>query len=946
MRTLLSLRLIHSALVCCSVLMTTFSYASDSLLEQFNQSQKLDEKQQLATQLLADTTISTDEKLAIQLQLADTALENKEFAAAFKHYQLAEKAASFEAQPDSYFRAIKMQGVSYYYQGLIQQAVESYTRALRVAEKMDAPISEANLLSNIGLAYFDMWDMSKALDYYTRAKSIYEKYGSAQDKADILHNIAGLYIRLSSYDIALDMYRETLKIFEKLGDEEGVAQSYGNMGVAYSELGQYQLSLHYYQRALRYYQKTHDAYYLSSRHVNIANVYLRTGDLELALSHADKAIEFAEQINNKTLELAGLLSRAKIELLQGKLTQAEVTLTTSIEMAKKYKDDLRVQDGIGMHALIKAGQGDFTTAVAHFDQFVRTLKAANNERLLRSLGELHSRINASQLTQEIIDLKQKQRVQELEMSKQRQLAIMLFILFIMLVVTGITIYRRMIEKGAKEQLSLMVAKRTNELEETAEKLRSANEIKSQFLANISHEIRTPLTAILGQTDTLMNGFYKPEQLNDELAVIHKQSEHLKDLINDVLDISKIEANKLELSLKEGDLVCLLNDVHSMLSGQAKAKGLKFAFHNQLGEQFITRLDFTRVKQILINLCANAIKFTHQGEVELQVTQTQQGICFQVSDTGIGMDASQLKLIFECFSQGDNSISRRFGGTGLGLSLSQQLAIMMGGYISVESEINKGSVFAFYLPCKEHESSQTDANSKYGNDLPQSLKGLSGKVLIAEDHADNRRLIRRYLESMGLDVIAVDNGAKAVEQCLIEFPDVVLLDIQMPVLDGLSALKLLKESGFTQPIYALTANAISHEIEAYLQAGFTGYLAKPIDKNVFFTQLAKHCKNTAESTKASHDISDLVTSFIQSFNQEASLIQLHLAEYDLFNLQQDAHRIGGAAKMFAMEHIAKSAFALESALKNNQLSELTNLVDRLLEQLNSALADQNSSTSPS
>ncbi len=921
----------------CYLLAMPFSLAANTLFEQFTQNEQWREKHQLGIKLINQGSLSKEQTLDVYMQLGDLALANDMFPQAVENYHKVEKSTSFELHPERFFRAIKMQGVTFYYQGLMQQALTAYLKALSVAEKMTDPIAKANLLSNIGLVYFDMFNLNQALSYYKQAKDIYEQYGNKQDKADILHNIAGIYIRLSSYEVALDMYRETLRIFQELNDMDGVAQSYGNIGVAYSELGQYQLSLHYYQRALRYYQETNNAYFLSSRHGNIANVYLRTGDLELALSHAEKAIEFAKQIDNKALELAGVLSQAKIELLQGKLADAELTLTTSVAMAKEYKDDLRVKDGMGMMALVKAGQGDFASAINSFDKFVGTFKSEQNAKLLKSMGELQSQIQASQLNQEIVELKQRQQVQALEMSKQRQLGIMLFILFVMLVVTGITIYRRSVEKSAKEQLSLMVAKRTTELEETAEKLRRANEIKSQFLANISHEIRTPLTAILGQTDNLINGHYKPEQLHSELAVIHKQSDHLKELINDVLDISKIEANKLELNLKEGDLVPLLADVHSMLSGQAKGKGLQFAFRNQLGERFYSQLDFTRIKQILINLCANAIKFTNQGQVELQVSRIDQGLWFSVTDTGIGMSDEQLKLIFDCFSQGDNSISRRFGGTGLGLSLSQQLAMMMGGYISVESELNKGSTFSFYLPCKELPYIFEHNDNK---SLAQPVSnGLSGTVLLAEDHPDNRRLISRYIESMGLNVIAVENGEQAVEVCLKEFPDVVLLDIQMPVLDGLNALKLLQECAFTQPVYALTANAISHEIESYLQAGFTGYLAKPIDKKVFYTQLAKHCKKEA-SLGIKHDMSDLVTSFINSFEHESALIQQHLASSDLFSLQQDAHRIGGAAKMFALDDIAMSAMALELAIKQGHVSELNSLVAHLLEQLHIASSARN------
>ena len=230
MFTSLRVSLLTALLFSCSLFGSQSSFASTSLLEQFSQSEQWQEKQQLAKKLLNQNTTNQELSLDIYMQLADFALERGNFSAAVKNYQLAEQATSFTATPNRYFRSLKMQGVTYYYQGLMQQAVLAYSKALSVAEKLPEPIAEANLLSNIGLAYFDMFNMDQALKYYKAAKKIYEEYGSEQDKADILHNIAGIYIRLSSHDIALDMYRETLEIFQKLGDEDGVAQSYGNMG--------------------------------------------------------------------------------------------------------------------------------------------------------------------------------------------------------------------------------------------------------------------------------------------------------------------------------------------------------------------------------------------------------------------------------------------------------------------------------------------------------------------------------------------------------------------------------------------------------------------------------------------------------------------------------------------------------------------------------------------
>ena len=460
------------------------------------------------------------------------------------------------------------------------------------------------------------------------------------------------------------------------------------------------------------------------------------------------------------------------------------------------------------------------------------------------------------------------------------------------------------------------------------------------MANISHEIRTPLTAILGQTDDLINGLYEPENLQDELKIIQRHSDHLKSLINDVLDLSKIEANRLELNISCFDIVQLVSDVHAMFITQAKAKHLQIRFDNHVGNAFYTKLDLMRVKQILINLCANAIKFTQAGQVVVSLNKTEQGLVFIVKDTGIGMNSSQLKQIFECFSQADNSISRRFGGTGLGLSLSQQLASMMGGYISVQSEFKRGSQFSLFLPCVEVEKELDEYEHV---SAAEQVKQLTGRVVLAEDHPDNRRLISRYLRSMGLEVIAVENGEQAVEKCLQIYPDLVLLDIQMPIMDGRAAFSLLQQCGFQAPIFALTANAMSHEVDDYLALGFTGYLGKPLDKNAFYNTLAQHlgeAKQEAAYT-AKIDMSDLVTSFKQSFTFESETISQHHNSNDLEALQKDSHRILGAAQMFALDDIAKAAKNLDMALLNKQ-SQSKEHIQKLVDELQRVLKKYNES----
>lgn len=896
------------------------SYAKEVSFAQFETEQNWQEKTRVATVLLAGEKLPSSQKITIYQELADEAFSNKDFSNGLKYFKLLEQSTALDHLPKEHFRAMKMQGVCYYFQGLMQRAAIEYGRALNLAKQMDDKIEQANLLSNIGLAYFKMHNMELALDYYQRAKDIYELEGSAQDKADILHNIAGVYIRLSRYDLALDMYRQVLKVFQKLGNENAIAQVYGNMGVAYSESKQYPLSLHYYQLALRYYQTQQDKLALSRTNTNLANINLVLDKLKVAEIHATAGRDYATQANNKSLLLAALHVLGKVQLALGDITQAQASLMQSESLAKEYKDELIIKDGLGMQALLSASLGDYKRAVTLHNEFIDHQRSTTSGEVLQALNAFQTQFEANRLNQEIKELKQARNLQRLETTKQTQLTIMLTIVVMLVVITAVALYRRSMEKKAKFQLAEKVQQRTEELQTIAQELRQANQVKSQFLANISHEIRTPLTAILGQTDHLIQGLYPPEQLQNELKVIQRNSDHLKGLINDVLDLSKIEAGKLELHLTEFDLSYLLLDLFAMFKPQAKSKQLQLLLDNQVGPSFWVQLDYIRVKQVLINLCANAIKFTNKGSVTIQLLSTNQGVQINVIDTGIGMDNEQVEVVFDCFIQADNSITRRFGGTGLGLSLSQQLAVMMGGYINVESEAAQGSTFGFYLPCKEQQPNKTQT----ALELPDALTKLQGRVLLAEDHPDNLRLIAHYLRSFGLDVISCENGEQAVELCLKEFPDLVLLDIQMPVMDGMSALNLLKECGFNAPIYALTANAMSHEIKGYLDAGFSGYLSKPIDKFAFYNALATHCTvltDVLDTPKI--DLSDLASRFSKSFGDESQLIKSHFKHADLAALKQDSHRLLGAAQMFNLD----------------ELAECTLVLDRLLSKGNSEVAYQ-------
>lgn len=378
----------------------------------------------------------------------------------------------------------------------------------------------------------------------------------------------------------------------------------------------------------------------------------------------------------------------------------------------------------------------------------------------------------------------------------------------------------------------------------------ANEAKSFFLANMSHEIRTPLNAVLGYSELLMDPNYPEKEKAGSAAVIFRNGQQLLRIVNEILDISKIEAGGLEIERVELSVADLINEVRASLLTQARKKNLELLteIHPSIPTRTIS--DSTRLRQILLNVVGNAIKFTEQGSVRLTSRSMEKDgtrfLHFEIIDTGLGIEPGSTEKIFEPFSQADSSTTRLYGGTGLGLALSRRLARALGGDVTLmKSELGTGSIFAVDIRIDSQDEKKTESrDERCGTvtELPPTADFQGKRLLLVDDSEDNQDLIARFLDRTGIGIDLASNGRDGVQKALNNDYSAVLMDIQMPIMDGYQATARLRQAGYKQPIIALTAYALEDEREKCIRQGCNDHLTKPIDRRRLLESLRRLIKH--------------------------------------------------------------------------------------------------------
>lgn len=756
--------------------------------------------------------------------------------------------------------------------------------ALKLGKKLGLSDLLAYINRELGIGYFLQRDHTRAILHLTESMSLYEALKDTTGIEKSAYDLGSVYSDLGDFEKALDYFLTNLSlmadtsrfisytyghlshIYERLGNPTE-SQKYENLSLKTGEKSkspqvrlwvyivqiekliekeQYKEAMNRIDIAWKYASDHQMTNYNESLLEDRAIIYSEQGQYALALSYARESIELYKSKGADPLP-EQLILLGNIYFDMGNYTRSIQTAEEALQVVKKQGADIFE---LKIYELLARNYESISAYAKAYEIRTTQLEVQKNIQEKNSadvLAKMQTRFQIKEQEAENTRLRKEgvRHKKELELSQNvvRQQRIITGISILGFVfVSGLFFYvARLLKKIRATNHRL--EEQSYDLRIAKDKAESAAKAKSEFLSVMSHEIRTPMNAVIGMTEFLMDEEPREDQM--EYLDTHKFSgNNLIALINDILDFSKIEAGKLTLEQADMDLRSIAKSITASTAIKGQDKGLKVgvSYADDLVDTYVG--DAVRLGQVLTNLMGNAVKFTEQGHVELQISEVgEDTLRFCVEDTGIGIPKHKQQKIFEAFSQAEENTTRKFGGTGLGLSISRRLVSLMGGELQIESEPGKGSKFFFdiHLPKGDQKLKTQKEQSSSGKLTFGSLAGT--RVLVAEDNKINQMVARKFLEKWDLDVDIVNDGQEAVDAWEKGTYDLILMDVNMPVLNGSEATCIIREreAGRDQsiPILAFTASVIEGEINAIYQAGMNDWVGKPFEPNVLYQKIKKY-----------------------------------------------------------------------------------------------------------
>ncbi len=751
---------------------------------------------------------------------------------------------------------LKFIGNTFAIEGDFPAALDFYLPSHRINRELRDSSALAVTYSNIGTVYYEIGNYSQSAEFLLEALQLSEILRDSANLSRVTNNLGNLYTKLGGTEAAtaLEYYTRSLEIKKRLNSRGLLANAYNNIGLVYTELEDYPRAIAYLDSSASLARETDNPIALSRAFSNMGEAYQKAGDFDQALRHLNESIKIKTELGDTDGLAYAFLYRGETYLIAGNYRRALSDCRESLRLGTENQALAVLSESCACLSKAEEALGNPSAALGYFKQAQvyrdSLLNAEKSREITRQ--EVSYEFEKRQLADSLAFVRaQAARELEFEQDLNRQRNTFNLILFgglVLLLVGGLIWWNRRKNQKLQQQ------------EKLVERLRQVDALKDQFLANTSHELRTPLNGIIGLSESLRDGAAGklPRAVHENLNMIATSGRRLANLINDILDFSRLRHQDLTLAIRDVDLAPVVDVVLKLLQPLAADKSVRLI--NQVPEDVpFVRSDEDRLQQILYNLVGNAVKFTHKGKITVDAREENGYLRVSVADTGIGIEADQKDRIFESFEQGDGSVVRQYGGTGLGLSVTKKLVELHGGELSVESEPGVGSTFSFTLPVSQEQRHNltpvpreevlgklSEASGESGSTESVRAKdpGRGEKILVVDDEIINRKVLVNYLSVASYQTLEASDGKEALE-LLSRHQDValVLLDVMMPGMSGYQVCEAIRESRSAGelPVVLLTAkNRVSDLVEGF-NAGANDYLAKPFSKNELFSRIRMHIK---------------------------------------------------------------------------------------------------------
>lgn len=769
-------------------------------------------------------------------------------------------------RPAKRIRAEVIISKAYFLKGDFTKAIEQLEKAQTLTLAGNDSIPLIDIYSTYSLIYTKIGDFKKALEYSQNAFTLVGRLDQKNRLADLIRETGNIYFSFGESTIALDFYQKSLSICNENNDLVGISKAYNNIGRIYSELGQF-------TKALDYLNKSLEIKYKHDNKLGIANTLLNIGTIHFKQENYSKAIDLFLQANSNYSHVNFIEGVAnsfqfigQCYLKTNQYKQSEEYYAKAWSLAEKAKIKT-------LMVIILLGESELYATTKKYDLAYQSLSkykvlkdSVFSDERRNLLMELDARYNLQSKEKQILLLSKEQ---ELKKAQQNKLIFWNAFLIVTALFLASVIYfinnrmrfrektnnhlleeisqRKIIEEELQrhqEHLEAIVEDRTKDLKIAKDKAEESDMLKTAFLANMSHEIRTPMNAIVGFSSLLMDSEASETDKQEYVKLICANSDSLMNLINDIIDISIIESGQIKFN-KTKVCVCDVLEELFLLFDQEKHKLNKSHININLDYEeslkpLIIYVDKNRLKQVLTNLLSNALKFTNEGSISLGFKlNPSHSVTFFVKDTGVGIPPNNQDSIFERFSKFSYSNdSLLFPGTGLGLAICRELIQLMDGNIWFNSIPEKGSTFFFTIPINLKEEPEEPENTTQQESSP--LINLSDKtIIVAEDVTSNFKLIKAFLKKTKVNLLWAKDGKEVINMLKNYKADLILMDIQMPGLDGIKTTETIRKMGSKVPIIIQTAFVLSDEIERSYAAGCNDYITKPLKKEELLLKVTSY-----------------------------------------------------------------------------------------------------------